>query len=51
MSSISTHAFIEEIPDEETSITVPNVYETYLNNLAPREKVVPLSVTEESFAL
>jgi hypothetical protein len=48
---ISTHAFIEEIPDEETSITVPDIYKTYLNNLAPREKAVPLNVTEEAFSL
>jgi hypothetical protein len=45
------NAFIEEVPDEETSITVPNVYETYLNNLAPGERVVPLNVAEESYAL
>jgi hypothetical protein len=38
---ISTHAFIEEILDKERSITVPNVYETYLNTLAPRESGTP----------
>jgi hypothetical protein len=51
METVFANAFIEEVPDEETSITVPDVYETYLNNLAPGEKVVPLNVTEESFAL
>jgi hypothetical protein len=27
--TISANAFIGEVPDEETSITVPNVHETY----------------------
>jgi hypothetical protein len=49
--TISANAFIEEVPDEETSITVPDVYETYLNNLAPGERAIPLDVTEESFTL
>jgi hypothetical protein len=35
---VSTHALIEQVPDDkETSITVPNVYETYINSLAPGE--------------
>jgi hypothetical protein len=50
METISANAFIEEVLDEETS-TVPNVYKTYLDNLAPGEKAVPLDVTEESYAL
>jgi hypothetical protein len=33
---------IEEIPDEETSIIIPDVYETCLNNFVPGEKAVPL---------
>jgi hypothetical protein len=45
------NAFIEEVPDKETSITVHDIYKTYLNNLAPGEKAVPLNVAEESFAL
>jgi hypothetical protein len=49
--TVSANAFIEKVPDEETSITVPNVYETYLNNLAPGGKAVPLNVAEESYAL
>jgi hypothetical protein len=51
METISANAFIEEVPDEETSITVPDVYKTYLNNLAPGEKVIPLNVAEESHVL
>jgi predicted aspartyl protease len=51
METVLANAFIEEVPNEETSITVPDVYETYLNNLAPGEKAVPLNVAEESFAL
>jgi hypothetical protein len=43
--------FIEEVLDKETSVTVPNVYGTYLNNLAPGERAIPLNVTEESYAL
>jgi hypothetical protein len=36
--TVSTHALIEQVPDdEETSITVPDVYETYINSLAPGE--------------
>jgi hypothetical protein len=35
---VSTHTLIEQVPDdEETSITVPDVYETYINSLAPGE--------------
>jgi hypothetical protein len=37
--------------DKKTSITVPDVYKTYLNNLAPGEKAVPPKVAKESFAL
>jgi hypothetical protein len=37
--------------DEETSITVPDVYKTYLNTMALGEKAVPLNVTKESFTL
>jgi hypothetical protein len=37
--TVSTHTLIEQVPDEvpsdkETSITVPDVYETYINSLA-----------------
>jgi hypothetical protein len=36
--TVSTHALIEQIRDDkETSITVPDVYETYINSLAPGE--------------
>jgi hypothetical protein len=49
METVSANAFIEEVLDEETSITVPDVYETYLHNLAPGEKAIPLNVAEESF--
>jgi hypothetical protein len=44
VETVLVNAFIEEVPDEETSITIPNVYETYLNNLAPGEKVIPMSL-------
>jgi hypothetical protein len=42
LSTVSTHALIEQVPDEvsseeETSITIPDVYETYINSLAPGE--------------
>jgi hypothetical protein len=48
----STHALIEQVPDdEETSITVPDVYETYINSLAPGEWPIPLNVAQESHAL
>jgi hypothetical protein len=47
METVLANAFIEEVLDEETSITVPNVY--YLNNLAPGERAIPLNATEESF--
>jgi hypothetical protein len=35
METVSANVFIEEVLDEETDITVPDIYETYLNNLAP----------------
>jgi hypothetical protein len=45
---VSTHALIEQVPDdEETSITIPDVYKTYINSLAP----IPLNVAQESHAL
>jgi hypothetical protein len=37
--------------DEETSITVPDVYETYINSLAPGERPIPLNVVQESHTL
>jgi hypothetical protein len=50
--TVSTHALIEQVPDdEETSITVPDVYETYINSLAPGEWPIPLNVAQESHAL
>jgi hypothetical protein len=50
--TVSTHALIEQVPDEEeTSITVPDVYETYINSLAPGERPIPLNVAQESHAL
>jgi hypothetical protein len=50
--TVSTHALIKQVPDdEETSITVPDVYETYINSLAPGERPIPLNVTQESHAL
>jgi hypothetical protein len=54
--TVSTHTLIEQVPDkvlseEETSITVPNVYETYINSLAPGESPIPLNVAQESHAL
>jgi hypothetical protein len=49
---VSTHAFIQQVPDdEETSITVPDVYETYINSLAPGERPIPLNVAQELYAL
>jgi hypothetical protein len=53
---VSTHTLIEQVPDKvpsdkETSITVPNVYETYINSLAPGERPIPLNVAQESHAL
>jgi hypothetical protein len=49
---VSTNALIEQVPDdEETSITVPDVYETYINSLAPGERPIPLNVAQESHAL
>jgi hypothetical protein len=50
--TVSTHALIEQVPDdEETSITVPDVYETYINSLAPGERPTPPNVAQESHAL
>jgi hypothetical protein len=50
--TVSTHTLIEQVPnDEETSITVPDVYETYINSLAPGERPIPLNVAQESHAL
>jgi hypothetical protein len=50
--TVSTHALIEQVPDdEETSITVPDVYKTYINSLAPGERPIPLNVAQESHAL
>jgi hypothetical protein len=40
--TVSTHALIEQVPDDkETSITVPYVDETYINSLAPGERPSP----------
>jgi hypothetical protein len=46
--TVSTYALIEQVPDEvlsdgETSITVPNVYETYIDSLAPSPSMLPKS--------
>jgi hypothetical protein len=54
--TVSTHTLIEQVPDEvpsdkETSITVPDVYETYINSLASGERPIPLNVVQESHAL
>jgi hypothetical protein len=50
--TVSTHALIEQVPDDdETSITVPDVYETYINSLAPGEQPIPLNVAQESHSL
>jgi hypothetical protein len=49
---VSTHALIEQVPDDkETSITVPDVYETYINSLAPGERPIPLNIARESHTL
>jgi hypothetical protein len=49
---VSTHTLIEQVPDdEETSITIPDVYETYINSLAPGERPIPFNVTQELHAL
>jgi hypothetical protein len=53
---VSTHALIEQVPDkvpsdEETSITVPDVYETYIDSLAPGERPIPLDDAQELHAL
>jgi hypothetical protein len=53
---VSTHTLIEQVPDrvssdEETSITVPDVYETYINSLAPGERPIPLNVAQGLHAL
>jgi hypothetical protein len=47
---------IEQLPDkvlseEETSITVPDVYETYMNSLALGERPIPLNVAQELHTL
>jgi hypothetical protein len=50
--TVATHALIEQVPDdEETSITVPDVYKTYINSLAPVEQPIPFNVAQESHAL
>jgi hypothetical protein len=50
--TVSTHALIEQVPDdEETSITIPDIYETYINSLAPGERPIPLNIAQESHAL
>jgi hypothetical protein len=50
--TVSTHTLIEQVPDdEETSITVPDVYETYINSLALGERPIPLNVAQESHVL
>jgi hypothetical protein len=50
--TVSTHTLIEQVPDdEETSITVPDVYETYINSLALGERPILLNVAQESHAL
>jgi hypothetical protein len=53
---VFTHALIEQVPDEvlseeETSITVPDVYETYIDSLASGERPIPLNVAQQSHAL
>jgi hypothetical protein len=54
--TVSTHALIEQVPDEvpsdkETSITIPDVYKTYINSLALEERPIPLNVAKELHAL
>jgi hypothetical protein len=49
--TVSTNAYIKQASEEEAPIVVPDVYETYLNNLAPGERPIPLNVAEESYAL
>jgi hypothetical protein len=50
--TVSTHTLIEQVPDdEETSITIPDVYKTYINSLALGERPIPLNVARESHAL
>jgi hypothetical protein len=49
---VSTHALIEQVPDDkETSITIPDVYETYINSLALGERPIPINVAQELHAL
>jgi hypothetical protein len=53
---VYTHALIEQVPDEvsseeKTSITVPDVYETYINSLASGERPIPLNAAQELHAL
>jgi hypothetical protein len=49
--TVSTHALIEKISNEETIIKIPNVYETSTNNLAPGECSISLNVAHESHTL
>jgi hypothetical protein len=49
--TVSTNAYIEQLSGEEAPIVVLDVYETYLNNLAPGERPIPLNVAEESYTL
>jgi hypothetical protein len=49
--TVLTNAYIEQASEEEAPIVVPDVYETYLNNLAPGERPIPLNVAEESYTL
>jgi hypothetical protein len=50
--TVSTHTLIEQVPDDkETSITIPDVYETYINSLALGERHIPLNVAQEPHAL
>jgi hypothetical protein len=51
---VSTHVLIEQVPDkvsseEETSITIPDVYETYIDSLAPGERPIPCKGTSIRF--
>jgi hypothetical protein len=50
--TVSTHTLIEQVPDdEETSIIIPDVYETYINSSAPGQRPIPLNIAQESHAL
>jgi hypothetical protein len=49
---VSTHALIEQVPDDkDTSISIPDMYETYINSLAPGDRPIPLNVAQELHAL